>query len=132
MIQKFLFLVIAAGTFLAACSKKGDDATLQFDGPTNEVSGEWVMNGVTPTPNEPRSAIIPKYQFGTNMRYTHTSGFAIAPKTETGEYLLIQRPPIGLYVLVMKPDNGAEYQIELRMQPDNSAMFGALLYFKRR
>ncbi|WP_341834444.1 hypothetical protein WJU16_15760 [Chitinophaga pollutisoli] len=123
---------LVAATFLGACKKSKDDPSIQFNGEATVVSGEWMMNGVVPNPEEPRSAIVPKYQFGTNLRYTHTSGLYISPKTERGEYFVVERPPIGLYVLVMKPDNAAEYNIELRIMPDNAAMFGAQMYFRKK
>lgn len=128
-----LYFALAAGISTnTSCKKDKSDASLRFDGTANVISGEWMMNGVTPDPQEPRSTIIPKYQFGTNMRYTFTQGIHLAPKTETGEYFIVQRPPIDLYVLVMKPDKGAEYNIELHIQANNTASFGSQVYYRRR
>ncbi len=119
------------GVALLTACKKDKDESIQFSGAANEISGEWMMNPATVT-GEPSSTLVPKYQFGTNLRYTFVQGLANAPHKERGTYMVIQRPPIGFYVVVFKPEQGEEYNLELHIQTPTSAMFGARMFFRQR
>lgn len=114
-----------AAVLFGAC-KKDKYNGVDFGGTANEISGEWAMNPVTVT-GEPATTVVPKYQFGTNSRYSFVKD---RYKSETGKYLLVQRPPIGFYVVVFTPDSGAEYHVELHLQTPNTAMFGARMFHR--
>ncbi|MGE7777469.1 hypothetical protein ACQKLP_22315 [Chitinophaga sp. NPDC101104] len=119
---------LLATTLLFSC-KKDKDTGVEFNGTANEISGEWMMNPATVT-GDPAGTIVPKYQFGTNSRYSFTQGLHPAPRRETGKYMVVQRPPIGYYVVVFTPDNAAEYNLELHIQSPTTAMFGARMFHR--
>lgn len=129
MTKNLLTAALLLAGFLTGCKKDKEGPAVQFSGTANEVSGEWMMNPVTVT-GEPSATIVPKYQFGTNMRYTFVQGLRTAPRSESGEYMVVQRPPIGFYVLVLTPEGKEPYNLELHIQSPTSAMFGARLFHK--
>jgi len=128
MKNSLIACALLATTLFGAC-KKDKYTGVEFGGTANEISGEWMMNPVTVT-GDPASTVVPKYQFGTNSRYSFVQGLHTLPKTETGKYMVIQRPPIGFYVVVFTPDNGAEYNVELHLQSPDVAMFGARMFHR--
>ncbi len=113
----FAFLAVSIAT-VSSCKKS---KAPHFDGPSNLVSGNWHpdLSSISVMPG----TIIPTFAFGTDYRYEKVSGKTNDRNIERGTYSILTAENPNAHSIILKPNGGNEYTIDLKEFKDSTALF---------